>query len=253
MLPQGAFQRRAGGGMRLHGGDSWYYTDEELYGPGYWSGGGDAGATWVSTPEPAPAPAPAPAPSYDPGPAPAPAPAPVYYAPAPAPAPAAPNWTQTVNDIYIQELGRNADQSGMGTFTNLLNQGYTGEQIRNIIRGSQEYQQNNPGAAPAPAAPAAPTPATFTPYNLDQYGYTTDQEMAYYNAAKLANWHMSRGDPNGYAQQFINQANELKAHLDQPFRIDTISSGGGDAGSACIGHRGIGAGQHAISSAGARG
>ena len=65
-------------------GDSWYYTDEELYGPGSWQGGGDSGSYWVAAPEPAPAPAPAPAPSYDPGPAPA--PAPVYYAPAPAPA-----------------------------------------------------------------------------------------------------------------------------------------------------------------------
>ena len=50
-------------------------------------------------------------------------------------------WAQTVNDIYQQELGRQADESGMANYTSLLNQGMTGEQIREQLRSSSEGQQ----------------------------------------------------------------------------------------------------------------
>ena len=166
MLPSGAFQRRAGGGMRLHGGSDMGGYDPYAGQEGSWQGGGDSGAYWVPAPEPAPAPSGGggggggePAPSggggggggdgggyvvSDPG-----------YAPA---APAAPDWTQTVNDIYIQTFGRQADASGLATFTNLLNQGWTGEQVRGALTSSAEYQQQQAAQAPAPA-PAAPPPA----------------------------------------------------------------------------------------------
>jgi len=56
--------------------------------------------------------------------------------------PAPPNrWAQTVNDIYQQELGRQADESGMAAFTNHLNAGMTGEQMREALRSSAEGQQ----------------------------------------------------------------------------------------------------------------
>jgi len=238
MLPIGAFKPRGsvvgGRSMRLHGGDSWYYEPEPT--GGSWGGGGDAGAVWIPDPEPAPAP-------WSPPPeAPAPAPAPAPWSPPPEPAPApalpvapaAPDWTQTVNDIYQQTFGRQADPSGMATFTNLLNQGMTGEQMREALRTSPEGQSMGLSPAPAPAAPVAPlAPAapTYTPFNLDQYGYTTDTETQYYNAAKLANWQMEQGRPD-LAQPYIEEANALKQKLDSPFRIDTITGGGGgDAGS----------------------
>ena len=62
------------------------------------------------------------------------------------------DWTQTVNDIYQQELGRQADPSGMASFTNLLNQGMTGEQMRAALRNSPEGVAKY--GAPAPSAPA---------------------------------------------------------------------------------------------------
>lgn len=190
------------------------------------------GDTWmldrITAAAPAPAPEPATAPVYVDSPyiaPPASAPAPVL---APAPAPAQ-DWTQTVNDIYQQEFGRQADPSGMASFTNLLNQGLTGEQMREALRTSAEGQSR--GLSPAPVAPLSPAAPAFTPYNLDQYGYNTDQETQYYNAAKLANWQMERGRPD-LAQPYIEQANALKKELDSPYRIDTISSGGGgDSGS----------------------
>ena len=86
----------------------------------------------------------------------------------------------------------------------------------------------------APTAPLTPTAPAYTPFNLDQYGYNTDKETEYYNAAKLANWQMSQGRPE-MAQQYIERANALKTQLDSPYRIDTISSGGGgDAGQGSV-------------------
>ena len=86
--------------------------------------------------------------------------------------------------------------------------------------------------APAPLAPPpAPVPSAYTPFDTNAYGSGSNQADEYAHAAELANWHMSRGDPNGYAQQFIDQANEMKEHLSQPFRIDTRTSGSyGDDG-----------------------
>jgi hypothetical protein len=59
------------------------------------------------------------------------------------------DWSQTVNDIYQQEFGRQADESGMASFTDALNQGMTGEQMREALRSSAEGQSM--GAAPAPS------------------------------------------------------------------------------------------------------
>lgn len=81
---------------------------------------------------------------------------------------------------------------------------------------------------PSAAAPAAPA---FTPFDENQFGYGSDEAANYANAARLANWHMSRGDPSGYAQQFIEQANDLRTQLSQPYYVGTrTTGGGGDAG-----------------------
>ena len=237
MLPIGAFKPRGsvvgGRSMRLHSGDSGYFDQAasdaaDLRHAQWMASRGDTSVLdriTAAAPAPAPAPVynePAPAPAYNP-----PAPA----APAPAPAPAATNWTQTINDIYQQEFGRQADPSGLASFTNLLNQGLTGEQMREALRTSAEGQSR--GLSPAPqgiASLPASTPAAYTPFDLKQYGYNTDLETQYYNAAKLANWQMSQGRPD-VAQQYIQQANELKKQLDSPYRIDTFTPyGGGDSG-----------------------
>jgi len=65
------------------------------------------------------------------------------------------NWTQTVNDIYQQEFGRQADPSGMATFSNQLSQGMTGEQIRAQLRSSPEGQSY--GLTPSTGGGALPT------------------------------------------------------------------------------------------------
>ena len=163
MLPARAFETRGsvvgGRGMRLHGGSDYYYVPEEYVPDGY---GG-----WAPPPEPSYDPGPQP--SYDPGPQPSydgggggyVVSDPVYYQPEPAPPPA-PDWNQTVNDIYIQTFGRAADPSGLATFTNLLNQGWTGEQVRGALTSSQEYQQQQ-AAQPAAPQPQAPTPQPQAP------------------------------------------------------------------------------------------
>jgi hypothetical protein len=46
----------------------------------------------------------------------------------------------TVNNLYQQTLGRQADPSGLATFTNLLNQGYTEEQVKSALINSPEGQ-----------------------------------------------------------------------------------------------------------------
>lgn len=133
----------------------------------------------------------------------------------------------------------------------LASQGY-GQAMQDY---SQQYSAPAPAPEPAPApwspppepapvynapAPApqgiaslpAAAPAAYTPFNVRQYGQTTDLENQYSYAANLANWQMERGRPD-LAQQFIDQANSAKAQLDSPFRVDTITSGGGgDAGAA---------------------
>ena len=60
-------------------------------------------------------------------------------------------WAQTVNDIYQQEFGRQADPSGMATFTDELNKGMTGEQMRVYLRTSPEGIERGLSPAPAPA------------------------------------------------------------------------------------------------------
>lgn len=233
MLPIGSFARRGsivgGRSIAVYGdSDEWWAQEETQEDPNqtfittnYESGEG----YYVPNPPPPPAPAPAPAPAPPPPPA-----APAYVAPA-APAyvaPAAPSRNETiwqqVNDIYVQELGRNADPGGHQNLYNEIASGRLSiEGARNALRTSAEgVARGAPSQAPAPAAPSA---STYTPFNLDEFGGLggSEEQNSYYNAAKLANWHMSRGDPNGYAQQFINQANELKAHLSQPYRIDTIA------------------------------
>ena len=65
------------------------------------------------------------------------------------------DWTQTVNDIYQQEFGRQADPSGMATFSNQLSQGMTGEQIRDQLRSSPEGQSY--GLTPSMGGGALPT------------------------------------------------------------------------------------------------
>ena len=158
LLPINAFQGRGtpigGQGLRLCGGSD--------------MGGSNVGLDYGEYNPPAPAPAPAPAPEPAPAPAAEPAysapasePAPVYYAPA---APAAPNWNQTINDIYQQTFGRQADPSGMASFTAALNAGMTGEQMREVLRTSAEGQSMGLSPAPAPVAPltaAAAKPAQW--------------------------------------------------------------------------------------------
>jgi hypothetical protein len=77
------------------------------------------------------------------------------------PAPAATDWTQTVNDIYQQTFGRQADPSGMAHFTAALNSGMTGEQVRAALASSPEGQSR--GLSPAPAAVAPLTAAAKAP------------------------------------------------------------------------------------------
>jgi len=131
LLPLRAFQGRGtpvgGRGLRL-----WGYTDD-----GTWIATGDevsdpnaVAAPLASAAESAPAPANDVAASFN---------DPVYSGAPLTPAPAN-QWQQTINDIYQQEFGRQADASGMESFTNLLNQGLTGEQMREALRTSAEGQ-----------------------------------------------------------------------------------------------------------------
>jgi hypothetical protein len=150
MLPARAFESRGsvvgGRSMRLHGGgdNGYYYYEppaEEAPQPVYDSPGFiDPGYS-------------GPGPSYDSGSQPTVDPG--FYQ-------QGPDYSQTVNDLYQQTFGRQADASGMATFTNLLNSGWTGEQVRNALTSSQEYQQQQAAqpSAPAPQQPSAPAAAT---------------------------------------------------------------------------------------------
>lgn len=174
LLPINAFQGRGtpvgGRGLRLCGGSDMggYVNPHEV------EAAQEAAYQQAQAPAPAPAEA-APAPAADSGgggggggggdPAPAPAPAPVAPAAVvsdPVRAPLAPvnQWEQTVNDIYQQTFGRQADPSGMASFTAALNAGMTGEQMRETLRTSAEGQSM--GLSPAPAAPVPPLTAAKT-------------------------------------------------------------------------------------------
>ena len=195
MLPLNAFQGRGtpigGRALRLWGydeGGNWVATGDEVSDPNLGAAVPDNQGGWTA---PAADPAPA-ADSGGGGGAPAdsggggggdsggggggdsgggggePAPA---AAPAPAPTPSNP-WEQTVNDIYQQTFGRQADPSGMASFTAALNAGMTGEQMRAALASSPEGQSM--GLSPAPAAPVAPLTAAKTAQWEWQPGTTDD-------------------------------------------------------------------------------
>ena len=168
MLPLRAFEKRGtpvgGRALRLWGydeGGNWVATGDEVSDPNLGVAVPDNSGGWTA---PAPAPLAAPEPAAAPVDTPAAAPADSGgggdSAPAPLTAAAtAPDQTQTVNDIYQQTFGRQADPSGMATFTALLNQGMTGEQMRAALASSAEGQSM--GLSPALVAPltaAAQTP-----------------------------------------------------------------------------------------------
>lgn len=182
LLPLRAFQGRrtpvGGRGLRLHGGsdmgNQFYETDNSR------QAAADAAyeAYHAPAPEPAWSPPPESAPSepaWSPPPESAPVVSDIGYAPAPAN-----QWQQTVNDIYQQEFGRQADPSGMASFTAALNAGMTGEQMRAALASSAEGQSYGLSpVAPLTAAAQAPqweyqpesyddfTGAYFAPYYLD--------------------------------------------------------------------------------------
>ena len=161
LLPLRAFQGRGtpigGRALRLWGydeGGNWIATGDEVSDPNLGVAVPDNSGGWT-----APAPAAdsgggggAPADSGGGGGEPVPA-----AAPAPAPLAPANPWEQTVNDIYQQTFGRQADPSGMASFTAALNAGMTGEQMRAALASSPEGQSM--GLSPAPAAPVAPLTA----------------------------------------------------------------------------------------------
>lgn len=73
---------------------------------------------------------------------------------------------QQINDVYNQELGRDADPDGAAGFLEQARRGLNVDtDIRNSIRGSDEYkqrqsQQNQPPAATTPPPAATPPPGT---------------------------------------------------------------------------------------------
>ena len=138
----------------------------------------------------------------------------VYDQPAPA-APAAPSnpWSQTVNDIYQQELGRQADASGMDTFTNLIMQGWTGEQVRDALRSSAEGQSR--GQAPAAPSSSANQANYGDVYNLWMHNLGRPP-----SDADVANW--VGKDYSSVAQSL---ANEPEVRQNQSFWSQPKSSG----------------------------
>jgi hypothetical protein len=204
LLPLRAFQGRGtpvgGRGLRLCGGGDgggWeLYTNDQgeaamrpadmAQAPSWTPQGTPEGSGWTapvewSAPAAEPAPAPAPEPAWSPPPEaynpppeaynPPPEPA---WSPPPAPAPAN-QWQQTVNDIYQQTFGRQADPSGMASFTAALNAGMTGEQMRAILASSAEGQSM--GLAPAAPTGIAALPAAAKPaqWEYQPGGYYNDE------------------------------------------------------------------------------
>jgi len=196
LLPLRAFQGRGtpvgGRGLRLFGGGGYVsgdYVDTSYGADGY--GGWNAapepvpdGAGGWTAPAPAPEPAPAQeaalaysAPAAEAAPAPA-APAPVVSDPVRAPLAPVNQWGQTVNDIYQQTFGRQADASGMATFTAGLNAGMTGEQIREQLRTSAEGQSRGL----SPVAPVAPLTAAAKPAQWELQPESYDEFTGAYSA-----------------------------------------------------------------------
>jgi len=103
----------------------------------------------------------------------------------------APNWTQTINDIYQQTFGRQADPSGIATYTNLLNQGMTGEQMRESLKNSAEGQSMGLGSISTPTAPVTQPPQNTAP---PQEEYVNDLG----GAAKGGLIGLAQGGSTGY-------------------------------------------------------
>jgi hypothetical protein len=107
-----------------------------------------------------------------PAPTPAPTAAPIAptAAPASVSAPGAattPDFRSQVGDLYQSLLGRQADQAGLGFYTQNMGTGTTLDQVRDSIMNSDEYK-----ALHAPKPPVAPT-ASVAGYTAAQLGNPT--------------------------------------------------------------------------------
>ena len=119
------------------------------------------------------------------------------------------DWTQTVNDIYQQEFGRQADESGMASFTDALNQGMTGEQMREALRSSPEGQSM--GALPV-ADSGGGNPQPVVDPGFYQQASDSNQQPGGSNWTQTVNdiYQQTFGrqaDPSGMAT-FTNQLNQ---------------------------------------------
>ena len=104
---------------------------------------------------------------------------PAYVAPVQQAAPVN-QWEQTVNDIYQQTFGRQADAGGMASFTAALNSGMTGEQMRAALASSAEGQSM--GLAPAAPTGIASLPAAAKPAQWELQPESYDEFTGAYNA-----------------------------------------------------------------------
>jgi len=139
LLPLRAFQGRGtpvgGRSLRLHGDDGLSAQEYAMYYPDYAAANPEwAAANGISAPAEA-------------------APAAVEAAPA----------AQTINDLYQEVLGRQADPTGLADFGAALNSGKSVEQVRNDLLNSPEYQARlfNVMAGRSADAPAAPVAAQW--------------------------------------------------------------------------------------------
>lgn len=214
--------------------DEYYFDQQAADDAAYESNMLAREAEYIAAQSPSPAPTPdpwsppsEPAPSYTVS-------DPVYAAPAPAN-----QWQQTVNDIYQQEFGRQADPTGMAAYTAALNQGLTGEQMREALRTSAEGQSY--GLSPvAPLTDAGQAPQwEYQPESYDEF--TNAYNAPYYldvNSGARRDTTPVEGprsdvvDPNTLAQhlapnyegtptQFYDEQGNLKGVL-----VDMVGKGG---------------------------
>jgi hypothetical protein len=195
-------------------GDNGYYFDQQAADEAAYQ----ANALAFAGEPPAPAPSPEPAPSYS-------EPAPTYSEPAPtynAPAytaPAAPSnqWEQTVNDIYQQTFGRQADASGMASFTAALNAGMTGEQMRAALASSAEGQSRGlPPVPPLAAAAAAADPNAGWEYQPEEF-YDSGGSAAPYYRNVITGERKEVGQPVQATGVTPVDPNTLAQHVGQNF------------------------------------